>query len=117
MAAEIVRRNDSVRTKPNRDKAPSSKSKPERGGKKAHILWTRQETEVLSELIKARTPIRGIADILKKSEKAIRRKCEWLGVSSSTTYRRRGELETNPQERSGEPAGGPVEENGTDLQR
>lgn len=57
--------------------------------KKVHVLWTREETQRLETLIAERCPVREIAQKLKKSEKGIRRKCEWLCVSSSTTYRPR----------------------------
>jgi hypothetical protein len=65
---------------------PSSRKKPK--AKKAHVLWTAKETEKLRELVKDKTAIREIAKTLGKSEKAIRRKCDWLGISSATTYRK-----------------------------
>ena len=58
--------------------------------KRPHILWGRAETLQLEKLIGERWPVKKIAARLKKSEKAVRKKCEWLGISSSTTYRRRG---------------------------
>jgi hypothetical protein len=54
--------------------------------KTKHILWTEEETVQLVSMLKERMPIKDIARKLKRKEKAIRKKCEWLGMSSSTTY-------------------------------
>jgi hypothetical protein len=50
------------------------------------ILWSKSSTDKLMELINNRTPITKISKTLKRSQKSIRRKCDRLKISSSTTY-------------------------------
>lgn len=73
----------------NRDKEKNQMTTGKKKQKRKHVLWTHEEIACLEEAVNKKTHIREISKMLGKSEKAIRRKCEWLGVSSSTTYRPR----------------------------
>ena len=55
---------------------------------RAHVLWTPKEVATLTDCLEKKIPIKKIADKLGKTEKSIRKKCEWLGLSSATTYRK-----------------------------
>ena len=72
----------------------------QKNNSRPHVLWSSEEMEKLRSLVKDRLPVRIIAKQLNRSEKAIRRKCEWLGLSSSTTYRSKNHTVEN---------GGPME--------
>jgi len=50
------------------------------------VLWTRGSTEKLKELLDKKVSIGKISNLLNRTEKSIRRKCERLNLSSSTTY-------------------------------
>jgi hypothetical protein len=57
--------------------------------KKKHVLWTAEDTQTLKRLIKEKSKaISDIANELGRTEKAIRRKCDKIGYSSSTVYKK-----------------------------
>lgn len=53
---------------------------------KKRVLWTREATRDLKKLLEDRLSIKEISLMLGRTEKSIRRKCERLSLSSSTTY-------------------------------
>jgi hypothetical protein len=57
--------------------------------KEKRVLWSREQSTKLKELLNAKLAITEIAKVLNRTEKSIRRKCERLNVSSSTTYEKK----------------------------
>jgi len=55
---------------------------------RTHILWGKRQVAALQKMVGEKVAISKIAAHLGKSEKSIRRKCERLGLSSSTTYQK-----------------------------
>jgi transcriptional regulator with PAS, ATPase and Fis domain len=62
------------------------KAKHSKGSKRKHQIWSPDETRWLRQLLEEKTSLTRIQDLLKRSEKSIRRKCETLGISSATVY-------------------------------
>lgn len=64
-------------------KHPHSASPPK---KKEHRIWKSQELESLKTLLQEKMPMEKIQEILGRSQKSIRRKCEESNISSATVY-------------------------------
>ena len=64
----------------------SNSSEPITPKKREHRIWKPQELEALKEFLKEKKPMEEIREILGRSEKSIRRKCEESNISSATVY-------------------------------